>query len=367
MEEEKIKKEAEEEAQAQVDIWKYVFGFTEMAVVKCAIELGIPDFLESQDGQAMTLDGLSAALGCSPSSLYRIMRFLTNRGIFRQVNQGHGCSSQNSTSNAIGSSSITYVQTPLSRLLARNGEKSMAAIVLLESSPVMLSPWLGLGRRVLANSPPPFDTYHGQDLWSYAQNNPAHSKLINDAMACDARVAVSAMINGCPQVFEGISSLVDVGGGDGTALRTLLKACPCIRGINFDLPHVVSFAPHSDGVEHVGGDMFHSVPNADAAFIMWVLHDWGDDECISILMNCKEAIPQDTGKVIIVEAVIDHEGGDDKLKDVGLMLDMVMMAHTTTGKERTSEEWAYILNKAGFSRHTMTHIQAVQSVIEAYP
>lgn len=361
MVEDEIREEAEEEARAQVDIWKYVFGFTEMAVVKCAIELGIPDIFESQEGQSMTLDGLSTALTCSPSSLYRIMRFLSNRGIFRQVNQAEGCSPRNNASN------IAYVHTPLSRLLTRNGEKSMAAFVLLESSSVMLSPWLGLGQRVLANSPPPFDTCHGQDIWRYAQNNPAHSKLINDAMACDARLAVSAMINGCPQVFEGISSLVDVGGGDGTALRTLLKACPWIRGINFDLPHVVSVAPRSDGVEHVGGDMFHSVPKADSAFVMWVLHDWGDDECISILKNCKEAVPQDKGKVIIVEAVIDHGGGEDKLKDVGLMLDMVMMAHTTTGKERTSEEWAHILTQAGFSRHTMKHIQAVQSVIEAYP
>lgn len=243
-------KTREEAAQAQVDIWKYIFGFTEMAIVKCAIELGIADVLESHEGQAMALDELSSVLGCSPSSLYRVMRFLTHRGIFKQL------------------SDTTYAQTPLSRLLTRTGEKSMAALVLLESSPVMLAPWHGLRERVLANGPPAFEAAHGQDIWSYAEKNSAHSKLINDAMSCDARFAVSAITDGCPQVFEGIRSLVDVGGGDGTALRTLLKACPWIRGINFDLPHVASVAPHCDGVEHVGGDMFDSVPKADAAFIM---------------------------------------------------------------------------------------------------
>jgi hypothetical protein len=96
------------------------------------------------------------------------------------------------------------------------------------------------------------------------------------------------------------------------------------------------------------------------------LHDWDDDECIQILKKCKEAIPPETGKVIIVEAVIDG-GGEDKLKDVALMLDMVMMAHTTRGKERTAKEWAYVLSEAGFSRHTVKRIRAVQSVIEAYP
>jgi len=78
--------------------------------------------------------------------------------------------------------------------------------------------------------------------------------------------------------------------------------------------------------------------------------------------------------VIILEAIIGEKeesiirgSNNEKLKDVGLMLDMVMMAHTTNGKERTSKEWAYVLNEAGFNRHTISHINAVQSVIQAYP
>lgn len=114
--------------------------------------------------------------------------------------------------------------------------------------------------------------------------------------------------------------------------------------------------------------------------MQWVLHDWSDDECIQILKRCREAIPKDKGKVIIVEAVIDNgqkkeDNGDnnnnynkhDNLKDVGLFLDMVMLAHTTTGKERTLEEWTYVLTEAGFGRPTVRSIAAVQSVIEAFP
>nr|AWH62809.1 O-methyltransferase [Camptotheca acuminata] len=347
-------REEEEEAQAQVDMWKYIFGFVDMAVVKCAIELGISDILESHEGP-ITLPELSSTLKCSPSALHRIMRFLVHRQIFRE----------NPTSNG----SMGYVQTPLSRLLMiRHGENSMAALVLLESSPVMLAPWHSLSARVLAAGTSAFEAAHGEDIWSYAAANPAHSKLINDAMACHARVAVKAIIEGCPEVLDGVSSLVDVGGGDGTTLRMLVKACPWIKGINLDLPHVVS-AAESDpcvGIEHVGGDMFDTIPNADATFLMWVLHDWADDECIHILRKCREAIPKDKGKVIIVEAVIEEEEGD-KLKYVGLMLDMVMMAHTNKGKERTSKEWAHVLREAGFSRHTLKRIQTPQSIIEAYP
>ncbi|CAI9786426.1 unnamed protein product [Fraxinus pennsylvanica] len=323
-----------------------------MAVVKCAIELGIADVLESHGGRPMTLTEMSCALSCSPSILYRIMRFLIHRKIFKEV--------------SVGQESSGYVQSTLSRLLMKYGDSSMAAFVLLESSPVMLAPWHNLGERALVTGTSAFMVSHGEDVWRYAAANPAHSKLIDDAMACHARVAMSAIIDNYAEVFKGIGSLVDVGGGNGTTLGILVKKCPWIRGISFDLPHVVSSAQNWDGVEHVGGNMFEKIPKADAAFLMWVLHDWGDDECINILIKCREAIPQDTGKVIIAEAVID-EKEDDKFKDVGLALDMVMMAHTDKGKERTSKEWANVLTAAGFTRYTIKHIQAVQSVIEAYP
>jgi hypothetical protein len=97
--------------------------------------------------------------------------------------------------------------------------------------------------------------------------------------------------------------------------------------------------------------------------LQWVLHDWGDDECIQILKKCREAIPREKGKVIIVEAVIEEEEGGKR--DVGLMLDMVMMAHTTIGKERTLQEWDYVIKMAGFKAFTVISINAVQCVILA--
>ena len=100
--------------------------------------------------------------------------------------------------------------------------------------------------------------------------------------------------------------------------------------------------------------------------MQWVLHDWDDEECIKILKKCREAIPQDKGKVIIVDAVLE-ENKDDKLEFVRLMIDMVMMAHTNKGKERTLKEWSYVLEEAGFTRFNVKPIHAVQSVIEAYP
>ncbi|XP_057966390.1 acetylserotonin O-methyltransferase-like [Malania oleifera] len=351
---EKMRAEEEEEAQAEVDIWNYVFGFVEMAVVKCAIELGIADVLETHQNP-MTLSELSRALGCAPSSLHRIMRFLVHRRVFK-------------AEHARDWEATRYAQTALSRRFMRQGEKSMADIVLLESSPPMLAPWHFLSARVLTQGENlhPFEAALGEDVWGYSAVHPAHSKLINDAMACDARIVIPALIEGCPEVFDGVGTLVDVGGGNGVSLCKLVKALPWIRGINFDLPHVVATAAVCEGVQNVGGNMFDAIPKADAAFIQWVLHDWGDEECIQVLKNCRESIPQDGGKVIILEAVVGEER-EEKLKGVSLMLDMVMMAHTFKGKERTLKEWVYVLREAGFSRHAIKHIRAVQSVIVAYP
>nr|GMC85308.1 (RS)-norcoclaurine 6-O-methyltransferase-like [Ipomoea batatas] len=396
-------------------IWKYVFGFTEMAVVKCAIELGIPDFLESQQ-QAVTLDQLSSALGCSPSALYRIMRFLINRGIFKEVEITPTITTtQQATTRG-------YVQTPLSALLTRDGEKSMAAFVRLESSPVMLAPWLKLSGRVLlsssssssgdnnnlhnCSSSDAFEAANGKDVWRYAESDPAHSKLIEDAMACHARMAVPAIIEACPDLLLLLlhgGVVVDVGGGDGTTVEMLVKAFPGVKGINFDLPHVVSVAPKRPGVHHVGGNMFQRIPKADAVFLMWVLHDWGDEECIQILSKCREAIPEETaGKVIIAEAILteDHQeiingyelGTIPRMKnntntknsklqekdhnnnnnnnnsyEVGLMLDMVMMAHTGNGLERTEKQWSHVLTAAGFKSYTVTPTSDVVSIIQAWP
>lgn len=345
-----MKIEEEEESDLKVEVWKYIFGFVEMAVIKCSIELKIGDAIESHGG-SITLSQLSSSLKCCPLLLHRILRFLVHRGIFKEEK-----------------TTQSYSQTPMSRLLTTTGPNSLAPVHLLESSPVMVAPWHYLSACLKAKGSQPFEMAHGMDLWSYAAANPSHSKLVNEAMACFARVVIlPAVLQRCGEIFDGVGCLVDVGGGNGTCLSILVKACPWIKGINFDLPHVVSVSREYYGVQHVGGNMFDTIPKADAAFIMEVLHDWDDEECIKILKNCKEAIPEKTGKVIIVEVVIDENEEISKLSDIRLMMDMIMMAHTIKGKERTNKEWANVLQKAGFSRYTITPTSTIQSVIQAFP
>ncbi|KAJ0967135.1 hypothetical protein J5N97_024052 [Dioscorea zingiberensis] len=134
--------------------------------------------------------------------------------------------------------------------------------------------------------------------------------------------------------FESLKVLVDVGGGLGATLGIILSKYPHIKGINFDLPFVVSEAPAIPGVEHVGGDMFDCVPTGDAIFMKWILHDWSDEHCVKILKNCWKALP-DNGKMIIVEGVIPDTPEDSDHARNCFMGDLCMMAYNVGGKERT--------------------------------
>ncbi|MCL7049981.1 hypothetical protein MKW94_013073 [Papaver nudicaule] len=146
----------------------------------------------------------------------------------------------------------------------------------------------------------------------------------------------------------------------------IAKAYPEIKCLVFDLPHVVAAAPEIAGLEMVGGDMFEFIPPADALLLKFMLHGWKDAECIKLLKKCKEAIPADNGKVIIIEMVLDQDEDDDALTQARLSFDLDMML-SSGGKERTKDEWRVLLEKAGFKRIEFIPIFAIQSVIVAYP
>ncbi|GFY88179.1 O-methyltransferase family protein [Actinidia rufa] len=101
--------------------------------------------------------------------------------------------------------------------------------------------------------------------------------------------------------FDSVESVVDVGGGSGSTMIEIVKAHPHIKGTNFDLPHVVATAPAYPGVTHVGGDMLESIPHADVIPMQRIMHNWSDEDCIKILKNCRKAIPEKTGKVVILD------------------------------------------------------------------
>ncbi|KAI8026533.1 Caffeic acid 3-O-methyltransferase [Camellia lanceoleosa] len=105
------------------------------------------------------------------------------------------------------------------------------------------------------------------------------------------------------------------------------------------------------GVEHVGADMFESVPKGDAIFMKWILHDWSDNHCLKLLQNSDTAhtAPPDNGKVIVVEGMIPVIPDTGAASKSICQIDLVMMTQIPGGKERTQNEFLALAIGAGFT------------------
>lgn len=100
--------------------------------------------------------------------------------------------------------------------------------------------------------------------------------------------------------------------------------------------------------------------------MQWIMHDWSDEDCVKILKNCRKAIPEKTGKVIIVDVVLEPEG-EGLFDNTGLVFDLLMMAHSSGGKERSEPEWRKLLQEGGFVKYKIIKIPSFLSIIEAHP
>ncbi|KAK1566714.1 hypothetical protein Q3G72_003283 [Acer saccharum] len=101
----------------------------------------------------------------------------------------------------------------------------------------------------------------------------------------------------------------------------------------------------------------------------WILHDWNDEECVKILKKCKEAITSNggkTGKVIIIDMMMENKKGNEESIETQLFFDMLMMV-LATGEERDEKEWAMLFQEAGFTDYKITPILRLRSLIEVYP
>ncbi|KAG7988071.1 hypothetical protein I3843_03G168400 [Carya illinoinensis] len=300
--------------QGEAKLWENIFAFTNSMALRYALELGIVDIIHSHGGP-ITLSQIAAGID-SPSlnieNLARLMRLLVRKDIF-------------TTHHQQSDSEITvYGLTPhTSRWLMQGSEAC----------------------KCVKEGGTAFSQVHGCEIIDFAQKNPKFNKMFNDAMACTAKLEAEGILWGYRDGFSSINgSLVDVGGGTGEMAAKIVKAHPHVKGINFDLPHVITTAPMHQGVSHVEGNIFGAIPNADAILLKRVLHGFSDEDCIKILKNCAKKIPKKTGKIIIVEHVLEPNG-NGPFDETGLVMDLLMMILTSSGKERTELDWKKLLKE----------------------
>ncbi|XP_027908160.1 caffeic acid 3-O-methyltransferase-like [Vigna unguiculata] len=309
------------------------------------IELGIFDIIAKEgEGAKLSAKDIAEKLPCKNSEaatmLDRILRLLACHSVIHctVVADEHGSPPQLKR---------LYGMNPVAKYFTSvHGAGSLGPLMMLAQDKASLNSWYELKDAILEGGIP-FDRAHGKHVFEYSDINSSFNHLFMAAMANRATLIMTKIVESY-KGFEHMNSVVDVGGGHGVSLNIITSKYPHIKGINFDLPHVIQHASPYPAVEHVGGDMFESVPKADAVFMMCVVHDWSDEWCVKVLKNCYDAVPSD-GKVIVVEGVLPFEPKITSAAKSISQFDVLMMTTNPGGKERSEEEFMALAKGAGFT------------------
>uniref|UniRef100_A0A7N0RDX4 Caffeic acid O-methyltransferase n=1 Tax=Kalanchoe fedtschenkoi TaxID=63787 RepID=A0A7N0RDX4_KALFE len=239
-----------------------------------------------------------------------------------------------------------YGLAAVCKFLVKNEDGvALSALALMNQDKVLMESWYHLKDAVLDGGIP-FNKAYGMTAFEYHGTDPRFNKVFNKGMSDHSTITMKKILetyNG----FNGLASVVDVGGGTGAVLSMIVSKYPGLKGINFDLLHVVEDAPTYSGVEHVGGDMFVSVPKGDAIFMKWICHDWSDEHCEKFLKNCHRALPEQ-GKVIVAECILPEMPDESPGTKAVNHIDVIMLAHNPGGKERTKAQFEALARSAGF-------------------
>ncbi|GJN04078.1 hypothetical protein PR202_ga21594 [Eleusine coracana subsp. coracana] len=290
---------ADELLQAQAELWCHGLAYLRSIALQCAIKIGIPTAIHRCGGAASLPELHASSLIRVPASkracLSRIMKLLAASGIFREREAG------------------VYCLTPVSRLLVEDdtsggGHTScQSPLVLLCSTPFhfgasqRMAEWLIAGNEDDddgAAETPLMMTY-GMSLYDLVGRDTEFGTLFYKAMSGDSHFVAEILLRQCGEVFAGATSVVDVGGGDGTTAKAIAKAFPHVRCSVLELPQVVDSVP----------------PLVDSAF---VLHNWSDKDCARILRRAKEAVSArepkgktsfDTMVLVVVKDLAENNPG----------------------------------------------------------
>ena len=314
--------------------------------IHAVAKLGVADLLK--DGP-LTADELAAQLKVHPEALYRVMRLLAGCGVFHQDRQRR------------------FSLTRLGQKLRSDVPGSARAMMQYIGESWQMTPWLDI-LYTIRTGKSAFDHIYGMPFFDYCVAHPDAAKIFDDAMTSVIQLHGGAIIQAYD--FSAVRSLVDVGGGRGVMLSAILKSCPHLQGVLFDLPHVVESAVpqlQAAGVEarctRVGGNFFESIPAGHDAYLMsHIIHDWDDEHCLQILRTCRQAMPSHS-KLLITETIIppaDNSRHQGKLSDIQMLL-------VLTGKERTEAEFRALLEAADFKINRIIPTAAPQFIIEALP
>jgi hypothetical protein len=332
-------------AQAETEkLTQMVFGASLSRAISCIAELGVADQIEA--GSPQPIESLARVTGAHERSLYRILRFLASNGIFKEKNGRY------------------FDHTALSHCLRSDAEGSFRPAAQIGHR--IFSFWDGLHHSAMTGESG-FTKVFGQPLFDYLGTHPEVAPIFDAAMVAIHGHETPAMLDAYD--FSSIRVLADIGGGNGSLIATTLQRYPKLKGILFELEHVIRRTQGSLKAYGVGdrcslmeGNFFDSLPSgADTYLFRHIIHDWSDERSVQILENCRKVIPND-GKLLIIEAVVPTGNEPSLAKD----FDMVMLV-LPGGIERTEEEYRVLLKEAGFQLSSVTPTTSAVSIVEGKP
>jgi hypothetical protein len=329
----------------QAVLMQMAYGFCSTFLLRAAAQLNLADHLAVGPKSA---EQLASITNSNAPALARLLRTLAGLGIFAE-DESH-----------------RFSITPLAEPLRSGVPGSVRTSILSISGDLFIIPWSKLLLSVQSGQPS-FDKHFGAPFFDYIAGVPEEAAWFHDMLIGfnypDAP-AVAAAYD-----FTPFTKIADIGGATGHMLTTVLASHPGPCGIVFDLAEnqagaeeLIKSRNMSDRVAFTAGSFFESVPPGCELYMMsHVLHDWSEAQCLSILGNCRKAMPA-TGRLLIVEMVLPEGNSFHP----GKMLDISMLT-LTPGQERSEAEYRALLAKAGFKLNRVIPTTAAVSIVEALP
>jgi len=313
--------------------------------MQVALHLEIADRLA--DGPRSAAD-LARAAGVQEDALYRVLRTLASVGIFEER------------------PARTFATNEAADVL-RKGETTLRNILYFLTDSIHFRTYGELLHAVRTGQPS-FEKVLGAPVFEYLAKDPEFAERFNNGMTSMSAAAIAAALKAYD--FSGIDVVVDVAGGHGMVLTSILRQYPNMRGVLFDVDHVIAGAAPliaragvTDRCQTVSGDFFKAVPSGGDAYIMkHIIHDWDDERALVILRNVhRELRASPRGRLILLESVVQQ----GNLPDFGKQIDLEMLLFPG-GRERTVDEFADLFARAGFELTRIVPTESPLAVIEAH-
>lgn len=336
---------AEFNRDAVMKMLEMMSGLWVSRAIYIAAKIGLADELKESPKTAAEL---AERTNTHAPSLYRVMRALAGVGVLVEDEEKR------------------FRLTPLGATLRSDAPVSLRALAASELGGVHYPSWGALLHTVQTGEAA-FNHVFGTNCWDYLSKHPEDAKIFNQSMTELTRMAEAAILEAYD--FSSAGKIVDVGGGHGGLLASILKRNPNLTGIIYDAPHVAEGAQkrmENEGLsarcEVKGGDFFQSVPAGGDTYIMkHIIHDWADKEAIAILQQIRKEIGEG-GKLILIEQVVP-EGNEPHLSKLSDLIMMIMVG----GRERNEEEFSALFEASGFKLTRIIPTESPVSLIEALP